>query len=134
MFNIEGKQLLSKPNGDILGLLTDPRLVSTAAGAVVGAVAEKAIISSQRAAFGVATHGPDGTVKYKKVDANGAVSTADHPSAQQNRALLHAGLVIGSIAAIEYIPNLPGPLQYLFFGVAVVSGAHLAQNLFPVLK
>ncbi|WP_034343999.1 hypothetical protein [Deinococcus misasensis] len=133
MFNIEGKQLLSKPDGNILGLLTDPRLVSTAVGAVTGAVAEKAIFSSQRAAFGVAVPTADG-VKYKKVDQNGAVTNQDHPQAQQNRALLHAGMVIGSIAAIEYIPNLPGPLQYIFFGVAVVSGAHLAQSLFPSLK
>ena len=134
MNNISGNQLLSKPDGNILELLTDPRLVATAGGAVVGAIAEKALFSSQRAAFGVATPVADGGVKYVKVDSTGKATSQEHQQAQQNRQLAHAGLVIGSIAAIEYIPNLPGPMQYVLFGVAVVSAAHLAQSLFPALK
>lgn len=128
MKKITNSQLLSQTDGDMLGLITDPRVSSTAIGAVLGNVLEKQVFANQRAYFGKAIVGADGAVKY--INASGV----EEAKFKTNRQLFHAALIVAGVAVIEYVPDKTGILQYGVFGIATVSAAHLVQSFFPDLR
>jgi hypothetical protein len=129
MKRMTNSQLLSQTDGNILGLLTDPRVSSTAVGAVLGNVLEKQVFANQRAIFGKAVSvAADGSVKY--VDEAGV----EQAKFKTNRQLMHAGLILLGVAAIEYVPDNSGVLQYAMLGLAAISAAHLVQSFVPALR
>lgn len=124
------QQWLSKPDGNIIQTLTDPRVLATAAGAAAGAVLEKQLWTSMRDTFGIASL-ENGKLKFYAPDADGKAG-AEASSLGTNRQLARLGIVVGCVAGIEYIPN--GHAQYAFLGVAAVAMAHILQDLFPTIR
>lgn len=124
------QQWLSKPDGNIIQTLTDPRVLATAAGAAAGAVLEKQLWTSMRDTFGIASL-ENGKLKFYAPDADGKAG-AEAPGLGTNRQLARLGIVVGCVAGIEYIPN--GHAQYAFLGVAAVAMAHILQDLFPTIR
>ncbi|GGB80532.1 hypothetical protein [Deinococcus soli (ex Cha et al. 2016)] len=124
------EQWLSKPDGNIIETLTDPRVLATAAGAAVGAVIEKQLWTGMRDTFGIASL-QGGQLKFYAPDADGKAG-AEAPQLGTNRQLARLGLVVGSVAGIEYVPN--GNAQYAFLGIAAVAVAHILQDLFPAIR
>ncbi len=129
--SITGNQLLTKPDGNIMETLTDPRVVATALGAVMTAVVERSLWTSQRANFGT-TVTENGIVKYYAVDPVTGQKTVENPSLGTNRQMARLALVVAAVAAIEYIPD--GHTQYAFLGVASVAMAHVLQDSLPGLR
>lgn len=127
-------QLLSKPDGNIMGLLTDPRLSATAVGAVIGAAVEKTAYISNRGMFGIASRDSTGNVVYYRAGADGKATTTIDAKLGSNRQLLRLGLMVGAIAVIEYVPDQSGLLQYGCLGTASVAAAHFIQEFFPALR
>lgn len=123
-------QWLSKPDGNIIETLTDPRVLATAAGAAVGAVIEKQLWTGMRDTFGIASL-QGGTLKFYAPDADGKAGV-EAPQLGTNRQLARLGLIVGCVAGIEYVPN--GNAQYAFLGVAAVAAAHVFQDLFPAIR
>ncbi|GEM45312.1 hypothetical protein [Deinococcus cellulosilyticus] len=131
---MEKVQLLSKPDGNILQLLTDPRMITLAVGSVAGAVLEKSLFSMNRAAFGYAINTPAGVQYFASYEEYNAKKPAN-PKFGTNRQLARVGIVVGCVAGIEYIPEKTGGLmQYTLAGIAAVTLAHAIQEIFPSLK
>lgn len=127
-------QLLSQPDGNILQLLTDPRMITLAVGATVGGVIEKTLWTSNRSAFGYAINTPSGVQYFDSYEDFTAKKPAN-PKYGTNRQLARLGLVLGCVAGIEYIPEKTGGLmQYTLAGIAAISLAHAIQEVFPTLK
>lgn len=97
-------QLLSQPDGNILQLLTDPRMITLAVGATVGGVIEKTLWTSNRSAFGYAINTPSGVQYFDSYEDFTAKKPAN-PKYGTNRQLARLGLVLGCVAGIEYIPE-----------------------------
>jgi hypothetical protein len=127
---------LSKPDGNIVQLLTDTRIWATAIGATSMAFAEKQIYESNREAFGFAQ------------EVNGkvfVVSPADYAkknfvhddTLSRNRLFLRLAIVVGAVSVIEFTKQGPkeliANLQYVMLGFASVALARVFQDLFPVL-
>lgn len=125
--NIQKTQWLSKPDGNIVQTLTDPRVLSTALGAAAGAVIEKQLWTGMRDTFGISSL-ENGRMKFYAPGEDGKAG-AEAPGLGTNRQLARLGLVVGCVAGIEYIPN--GNAQYGFLGIAAVAFAHVLQDLFP---
>lgn len=125
---IQKQQWLSKPDGNILETLTDPRVLATAAGAAAGAVLEKQLWTGNRATFGIASADSKGNLTFFAPTADGKVGDPA-PNLGMNRQLARLGIVVGCVAGIEYVPN--GNAQYAFLGVAAVAMAHILQDAFP---
>lgn len=125
MIALKKEQWLSKPDGNIVGTLTDPRIVATAVGAAAGALIEKQLWTGNRAMFGISSL-ENGKLKFYAPDADGKAG-AEAPNLGTNRQLARLGLVVGCVAGIEYIPN--GHAQYLLLGVAAVAMAHIFQDV-----
>ncbi len=133
---------LSKPDGNIVQLLTDTRIWATGIGATSMAFAEKQIYESNREAFGYAWEYKDkatNTVKTVIVSpANFAANKPIHDeSFSRNRLLLRLGIIVGAVSVIEFTKAGPkeliANLQYVMLGFAAVSLARILQDLFPVL-
>ncbi|GGJ56577.1 hypothetical protein [Deinococcus roseus] len=131
---INQNQLLSKPDGNIMGLLQDPRLSATAVGAVIGAAVEKTAYTSNRAMFGVASRDSSGNVVYYRADSAGKATSTIDAKLGTNRQLLRLGIMVGAVACIEYVPDKSGLLQYGCLGAASVAAAHFIQEFFPALR
>lgn len=127
---MQKQQWLSKPDGNIIETLTDPRVLSTAAGAAAGAVLEKQLWTGMRDTFGVASL-ESGRLKFYAPDADGKAG-AEAPQLGMNRQLARLGIVVACVAGIEYVPN--GNAQYAFLGVAAVAMAHVLQDVFPAIR
>ncbi|MVN89378.1 hypothetical protein GO986_21825 [Deinococcus sp. HMF7620] len=127
---MQKQQWLSKPDGNILETLTDPRVLATAAGAAVGAVVEKQLWTGMRDTFGIASM-QNGQLKFYAPDADGKAGE-EASQLGMNRQLARLGLVVGCVAGIEYVPN--GTAQYAFLGIAAVAVAHILQDAFPAIR
>lgn len=126
---IRQTQWLSKPDGNIVGTLTDPRIIATAVGAAAGAVLEKQIWIAARETFGVASL-ENGRMKYYAPSVSGKGKVGhENPALGNNRQLARAGIILGCVAAIEYTPS--GTAQYALLGMAAVAAAHILQDIFP---
>lgn len=130
MLQLKKEQWLSKPDGNILETLTDPRVMATAAGAALGAVMEKSLWTGNRDTFGISSS-ENGKLKFYAPNAEGKAGD-EIPQLGTNRQLARLGIVVGCVAGIEYIPN--GHAQYLFLGVAAVALAHVFQDLVPAAR
>ncbi|HEX2865357.1 MAG TPA: hypothetical protein VHN99_12370 [Deinococcales bacterium] len=127
--------LLVKPNGNAMDLLADPRVWSTAAGALVEAAAEGVAFSNLRQVFGYANTETDGTVTWHeaKPDGKGGLipQTALSDTPKTYRQVARLALVGLSALAIEHLDN--GELQYALLGASAVAVAHILQDLLPAL-
>lgn len=128
MMNVQKAQWLSKPDGNILETLTDPRVMATAAGAAAGAVIEKSLFVGMRDTFGIASL-ENGQMKYYAVNPETGKAGTEAANLGMNRQMARLGLVVGCVAGIEYVPN--GTAQYAFLGIAAVAMAHIFQDLAP---
>lgn len=127
--------LLVKPNGNAMDLLTDPRVWSTAAGALVEAAAEGLAFANLRKAFGYHKTDADGTVVWYdgKDDGAGKTIPMTNPgtSGKTYRQFARLGLIVVSALAIEHVNN--GEAQYALLGASAVAAAHILQDLLPAL-
>jgi hypothetical protein len=127
---IQKQNWLSKPDGNIVQTLTDPRVIATALGATAGAYLEKSLWTGARTTFGIASL-ENGKLRFYAPDATGKAG-AEAPNLGTNRQLTRLGIVVGCVAGIEYIPN--GTAQYGLLGLAAVSMAHILQDLIPTIR
>lgn len=133
MKDLSKSQLISPPDGDVVGTLTDPRVLATAGGVAVTAYAEKALYKANRGLFGIGSPGPGGRVIYYAAKADGSADTsAPAPQFGVNRNIARGVGIVGCIAAIEYSNN--GPVQYGLLGGASVLLAHMLQDVVPALR
>ena len=127
---------LSKPDGNIVQLLTDSRIWSVAGGAIGLAFAEKQIIPMNRAAFGWAVEVDGSNIIVSDADYK-AKKNIPNQQAAMNRTLMRLALIVAPVAVIEFTkkgsPMFIANLQYVMLGVAAVSLARILQDLFPVL-
>jgi hypothetical protein len=140
---------LSKPDGNILEFLRDPRIWATATGATLTAFLEKQVFPMNRDFFGYAVDGTDGTLVFvgKKAWEEAAspkrfTKLANEEAIRLNRALARAILVGLAVGVIEFVkPSgkdkqadlVIGNLQYVMLGVGSVAIARTLQDFFPVL-
>ncbi|THF88471.1 hypothetical protein E7T09_04500 [Deinococcus sp. KSM4-11] len=123
-------QWLSKPDGNILQTLQDPRVLATAVGAAAGAAVEHQLWTGMRDTFGIASV-TNGKLKFYAPAADGSAG-AEAPQLGTNRQLARLGVVVACVAGIEYVPN--GHAQYAFLGVAAVALAHVFQDVAAILN
>ena len=127
------QQLISPPNGDVVGTLTDPRVLSTGVGVVGMAYAEKYLWKSARGLFGTSVPSATGRPTFYAVKPDGTTDTsAPAPKLGINRQLARGAAVVGCIAGIEFSDS--APVQYGLLGAASVLLAHVIQDAFPVLN
>lgn len=129
---IHKTQLLSPADGNVVQTLTDPRILATAGGVLAGNYGEKAIWKAARKTFGYAVPGQDGRAVYYGQKADGTQDSTPNPRLGMNRQLARGALVVGAVAAIEYIDS--GEAQYLLLGAASLWLTHIAQDALPILN
>ncbi len=134
---------LSKPDGNILGFLQDPRVWATAIGAAAIAFLEKQIFPLNRSLFGYAVEA-DGTmifVDQAAFDAAGKgqrlTQAANKQNLMLNRQLARVVVIGVLVGVIEFTkkgdPKFIANLQYVCLGGAAVEIARILQDFFPVL-
>ncbi len=129
-------EYLSKPDGNIVQLLSDSRMWSTAGGAILTAFAEKQIIPLNRKFFGWAVEVKGQNIIVSDDDYQKKNFVPNQQSAM-NRTLLRVAFIVAPIAVIEFTksgdPRFIANLQYVMLGVASVALARILQDAFPVL-
>jgi hypothetical protein len=128
-------QLLTKPDGNILQTLQDPRVISTAVGAFAVAVLEKIAFTQpfMRGIVGFAAE-DKGNLVILGPDANGKPDAkGGHKSAlMTQRQLTRLAGVVGCVTLIENTRDLK--LQYGLLGAAALLTARVAVDLIPGIQ
>ncbi len=128
-------QLLTKPDGNILDTVRDPRVVGAAIGAVASTALEKLAFTQPavRKYVGFAQE-KDGNLVVLAPDAKGLpdVAKGHQQSLFNQRQLVRLATIGACVAGIEATAN--GQLQYILMGAAVVSMARIVLDIVPGLQ
>jgi hypothetical protein len=138
---------LSKPDGNVLALLADSRVWSTAGGAMGGGFLEKTAFIAMRDLFGYELPTKDGgvvIVSQKAYDTAKAASKLgeftskdlDIPSAN-NRQFYRLLNVLAAVSVIEFTktgsPSFVQNLQYAMLGLSSTAISRFVQQLVPAV-
>lgn len=137
---------LSKPDGNVLALLADSRVWSTAGGGVAGGFAEKQAFIGLRDIFGYELPATDGGVvivsqkQFEKAKAAGKLEFTSKDfdiSSANNRQFFRLLNVLVAVGVIEFTksgsPMFVQNLQYAMLGVSSTAIARFIQQLVPAL-